>query len=106
MTSSRCFGKKAQVWKSTNFDAGLYDITGFLWALIISIHHMKIFCGLRKNSNLSSAKSIHHHLLSRIIYDISSPQMGLLCRSGITCHMGVKSRLAIFCNISPKCRTQ
>jgi len=25
-------GKKAQVWKSTNFDAGLYDITGFLWA--------------------------------------------------------------------------
>jgi len=30
------YGKKAQVWKSTNFDAGLYDITGFLWALIIS----------------------------------------------------------------------
>jgi len=29
--------KKVQVWKSTNFDAGLYDITGFLWALIISI---------------------------------------------------------------------
>ena len=28
---------QAQVWKSTNFDAGLYDITGFLWALIISI---------------------------------------------------------------------
>ncbi|MCG6973107.1 MAG: hypothetical protein LJE66_08180 [Desulfobacterales bacterium] len=22
-------GKKAQVWKSTNFDAGLYNITGF-----------------------------------------------------------------------------
>jgi len=22
-------GKKAPVWKSTNFDAGLYDITGF-----------------------------------------------------------------------------
>jgi hypothetical protein len=37
-------GKKAQVWKSTNFDAGLYDITEFLWALIISIyHHMKMF---------------------------------------------------------------
>jgi len=32
-------GKKAQVWKSTNFDAGLYDITGFSWALIISIYH-------------------------------------------------------------------
>jgi hypothetical protein len=31
-------GKKAQVWKSTNFDAGLYDITGFLWDLIISIY--------------------------------------------------------------------
>jgi hypothetical protein len=31
-------GKKAQVWKSTNFDAGLYDITGFLWALIISMY--------------------------------------------------------------------
>ena len=30
--------KKAQVWKSTNFDAGLYDITGFWWALIISIY--------------------------------------------------------------------
>jgi len=28
--------KKAQVWKSTNFDVGLYDITGFLWTLIIS----------------------------------------------------------------------
>jgi hypothetical protein len=24
-----CIGKKAPVWKSTNFDAGLYDITGF-----------------------------------------------------------------------------
>jgi len=22
-------GKKAQVWKSTNFEAGLYDIAGF-----------------------------------------------------------------------------
>jgi hypothetical protein len=31
-------GKKAQVWKSTNFDAGLYDITGFSWDLIISIY--------------------------------------------------------------------
>ena len=31
-------GKKSQVWKTTNFDAGLYDITGFLWALIISIY--------------------------------------------------------------------
>jgi len=31
-------GKKAQVWKSTNFDAGLYDITGFLRALIFSIY--------------------------------------------------------------------
>jgi hypothetical protein len=30
-------GKKAQVWKRTNFDAGLYDITGFWWALIISM---------------------------------------------------------------------
>jgi len=28
------YGKKTQVRKSTNFDAGLYDITGFLWALI------------------------------------------------------------------------
>ena len=27
------------VWKSTNFDAGLYDIKGFLWALIISMDH-------------------------------------------------------------------
>ena len=34
--SGCAFGKKAQVWKSTNFDVGLYDITGFLWALIIS----------------------------------------------------------------------
>jgi len=32
------YSKKAQVWKSTNFDAGLYDITGFLWAFI-SIDH-------------------------------------------------------------------
>jgi hypothetical protein len=32
------FGKKAQVWKRTNFDAGLYDITGFWWALIISMY--------------------------------------------------------------------
>ena len=31
--------KKAQVWKCTNFDAGLYDITSFLWVLIISIYH-------------------------------------------------------------------
>jgi hypothetical protein len=31
-------GKISQVWKSTNFDAGLYDITGFLWALIFSIY--------------------------------------------------------------------
>ena len=23
-------GKKVQVWESTNFDAGFYDITGFL----------------------------------------------------------------------------
>jgi hypothetical protein len=30
-------GKKAQVLKSTNFDSGLYDITGFSWALIISM---------------------------------------------------------------------
>jgi len=27
---------------------------------------------------------------------VSTLQMGLLCRIGITCHMGVKSRLAIF----------
>jgi len=33
------FGKKAQVWKSTNFDAGLYDITGFLWTVILSMYH-------------------------------------------------------------------
>jgi hypothetical protein len=32
------YGKKSQVWKSTNFDAGLYDITGYSWALIISIY--------------------------------------------------------------------
>ena len=32
-------GKKSQVWKNTNFDAGLYDITGFWWALIISMYH-------------------------------------------------------------------
>ena len=31
-------GKKAQVWKSANFDAGLYDITSFWWTLIISIY--------------------------------------------------------------------
>jgi hypothetical protein len=31
-------GKKAPVWKSTNFDAGLYDITGFLRTDIISIY--------------------------------------------------------------------
>ena len=31
-------GKKAQVWKSANFDAGLYDITNFWWTLIISIY--------------------------------------------------------------------
>ena len=31
-------GKKAQVWKSTNFDAELYDITGFLWDFIISTY--------------------------------------------------------------------
>jgi len=31
--------------------------------------------------------------------------MGLLCRSGITCHMGVKRRLVNYYNISPKCRT-
>jgi hypothetical protein len=37
VVSGAGIGKKAQVWKSTNFDAGLYDITGFLWALIISI---------------------------------------------------------------------
>jgi hypothetical protein len=23
------YGKKAPVWQNTNFDAGLYDITGF-----------------------------------------------------------------------------
>jgi hypothetical protein len=34
------------------------------------------------------------------------PQMGLLYRSGITCHIGVKSRLAIFFNISSRCETQ
>ena len=32
--------------------------------------------------------------------------MGLLCRSGITCHIGVKSRLAMFFNISSRCETQ
>jgi hypothetical protein len=38
-----CIGKKAQVLKSTNFDAGLYDITGFSWALIISISHHTLY---------------------------------------------------------------
>jgi len=32
-------GKKAPVWKSTNFDAGLYDITGFFRTDIISINY-------------------------------------------------------------------
>jgi hypothetical protein len=39
MVSGCVYGKKAQVWKSTNFDAGLDDIKGFLWALIISMEH-------------------------------------------------------------------
>ena len=38
MVAGCATGKKAIVWKSTNFDAGLYDITGFLWALTISIY--------------------------------------------------------------------
>jgi hypothetical protein len=33
--------KKAQVRESIKFDTGLYDITGFLWDLIISIYHRK-----------------------------------------------------------------
>jgi hypothetical protein len=38
-SDSACvYGKIAQVRKNTNFDAGLYDITGFLWALIISMY--------------------------------------------------------------------
>jgi len=36
-TDSWTSGKKAQVWKSANFDAGLYDIISFWWTLIISI---------------------------------------------------------------------
>jgi hypothetical protein len=31
--------KKAPVWKSTNFDAGLYDITTFGRVWIISMYH-------------------------------------------------------------------
>jgi hypothetical protein len=38
LASACAFGKKAQVWKTTNFDAGLYDITGFLWALTLSTY--------------------------------------------------------------------
>jgi hypothetical protein len=35
-------GKKTQVRKSTNFDAGMYDIKGFLWALIISTYQSSV----------------------------------------------------------------
>jgi hypothetical protein len=41
-------GKKSQVWKNTNFDAGLYDITGFWWALIISLYlHLNLSPNLK-----------------------------------------------------------
>jgi hypothetical protein len=46
MVSGCVYGKKAQVWKSTNFDAGLDDITGFSWALIISIYQSLVILGL------------------------------------------------------------
>jgi len=49
---------------------------------------------------------MHHHLISQIIYDIFSFQIGLLCRRGITCHTGVKSRLVNYYNIPSKCRTR
>jgi len=38
LDSGCAFGKISQVLKRTNFDSGLYDITGFLWDLIISIY--------------------------------------------------------------------
>jgi hypothetical protein len=34
--------------------------------------------------------------LSEDTFNLDLIVIGLLCRSGITCHMGVKSRLAIF----------
>jgi hypothetical protein len=40
-----CIGKKAQVRKSTNFDAGLYDITTFGRVCIISIYHQPLIFG-------------------------------------------------------------
>jgi len=42
-------GKLAPVWKSTNFDAGLYDITSFVRTDIISIYpNLALTCHIAK----------------------------------------------------------
>lgn len=39
MLRLQVLARKAPVWKSTDFDAGLYDIAGFFRTDIISINH-------------------------------------------------------------------
>jgi hypothetical protein len=51
-------GKKAQVWKCTNFDAGLYDITSFLWVLIISIYQSSVIFGFLASYHQSSSSNL------------------------------------------------